>query len=101
MTEVCNNKNIITHKNFLRQYVVDSQQGDNEPSSDKWRDTGRILRLSLHVDLVMSEIQSEDMLISSYLERRGTRYMASEHSDLGGVTRDNPASQDFTKYVQK
>ena len=24
MTEVCNNKNIITHKNFLRQYVVDS-----------------------------------------------------------------------------
>ena len=53
------------------------------------------------MDLVMSEIQSEDMLISSSLERRGTRYMASDHSDLGGVTRDNPASQDFTKYVQK
>ena len=53
------------------------------------------------MDLVMTEIQSEDMLISSYLERRGTRYMASDHSDLGGVTRDNPASQDFTKYVQK
>ena len=50
----------------------------------------------------MSEIQSEDMLISSYLERRGTRYMASEHSDLGGVTRDNPDIRgDFTKYVQK
>ena len=41
----------------------------------------------------MTEIQSEDMLISSYLERRGTRYMASDYSDLGGVTRDNPAIQ--------
>ena len=53
------------------------------------------------MDLVMTEIQSEDMLISSYLERRGTRYMASDHSDLGGVTRDNPASQDFYQICPK
>ena len=59
------------------------------------------MRLSLHVDLVMSEIQSEDMLISSYLERRGTRYMASEHSDLGGVTRDNPAIHRFYQICPK
>ena len=50
----------------------------------------------------MTEIQSEDMLISSYLERRGTRYMAFEHSDLdGGVTRDNPASQPFYQICPK
>ena len=49
----------------------------------------------------MTEIQSEDMLISSYLERRGTRYMASEHSDLGGVTKRQPRQPGFYQICPK